>query len=464
MSESIHDSDDSSSLSSNIGSNGSSNNSDDSFNEAMDEQILGVLAEHCANMATDELKWGGSRPGKAPNKPRDFEAAYQQLLQQYFSGDDSIYSESDFRRRFRMERTVFETVYRAVASEQPFVLRQDCTKKVGIHPLVRFTACLRVLTYGNCADGYDETFQIAESTLIESVKSFANIIVDKFGAQYLNRPPTEAELQRILTINSNRGFPGLVACWDCKHFVWKNCPIYLAGQFSGKGKIPTIVLEAICDPDLFIYFSFFGSPGSLNDINILNKSTIVSALLSRRFDLKTESYTINNNVRDWLYFLVDGIYPPWAIFMSTIGNPIGEEQTLYKTRHEHVRKDIERAFGALVQQFQILQIPFRSWSLEDNSAILNCCVILHNIITESRRFSYSVNKWTRDVLIRDNDDNNPLRSLFGYDEHIERPDYDMGLATTILQSNYIDEEAHRSLKHDLIQHHYFLHNERNQHD
>lgn len=179
----------------------------------------------------------------------------------------------------------------------------------------------------------------------------------------MNRPPNQEEKERILTINENRGFPGLIACWDCKHFQWKNCPIGLAGQFSGKERTPTLVLEAICDPDLFIYYSYFGSPGSLNDLNILSQSTIRRALLSRDFDLKTNEYVINRNPRDWLYFLVDGIYPPWAIFMSTIGEPLNEQENFYKERHEAVRKDIEGAFGTLVQQFQILQKPFRSWKI-----------------------------------------------------------------------------------------------------
>lgn len=314
---------------------------------------------------------GGSHPGKAPNKKRDFQRAADILIQHYFSGSDSVYDENDFRRRFRMDRNIFEKIYAAIEGEGRFAQRYDCTNKVGIHPLVRITACLRVLAYGNCPDAYDESFQLAESTLIESVKEFASKVVEKFGALYLNCPPRQAELERILRINKSRGFPGLVGCWDCKHFAWKNCPVYLAGQFTGKGKALTIVLEAVCDPDLFIYYSFFGSPGSLNDINILHKSSIVSALLSRQFDLRTNAYKINENRRDWMYFLVDGIYPPWSIFMSTIPNPIGKKEELYKDRQESVRKDIERAFGAIVQQFQIIQTPFRSWTIEDNQPYNN---------------------------------------------------------------------------------------------
>lgn len=80
-----------------------------------------------------------------------------------------------------MERPVFERIFRSVLGEGIFVQRQDCTKKVGIDPLVRFTACMRVLAYGNCPDGYDESFEIAESTLIDSIKALTRIVIAKFG-------------------------------------------------------------------------------------------------------------------------------------------------------------------------------------------------------------------------------------------------------------------------------------------
>ena len=40
--------------------------------------------------------WGGSSPGKAPNKSRDFSGAHKKVIEQYFSGEASIYNEVDF--------------------------------------------------------------------------------------------------------------------------------------------------------------------------------------------------------------------------------------------------------------------------------------------------------------------------------------------------------------------------------
>ena len=110
-----------------------------------------------------------------------------------------------------------------------------------------------------------------------------------------------------------------------------------------KGK-NTLILEVICDPDTYLVF-FFGEPGSLNDLNILEKSTIVGSILNGTMELRLPQelhYSINGTVCDYLYFLVDGIYPKWPIFISTISNASpGSKDKLFATYQEAVRKDIE---------------------------------------------------------------------------------------------------------------------------
>jgi hypothetical protein len=60
-------------------------------------------------------KWGeGFLIGKAANKPRDFNGAYERLLKNYFIGTASTYNESDFERRFRMPRAVFCNIWEKI--------------------------------------------------------------------------------------------------------------------------------------------------------------------------------------------------------------------------------------------------------------------------------------------------------------------------------------------------------------
>ena len=63
------------------------------------------------------------------------------------------------------------------------------------------------------------------------------------------------------------------------HWEWKNCPTAWKGQYSrGSGK-PTIVLEAVASYDLWIWHAFFGPPGTLNDINVLDRSPVFDDII-----------------------------------------------------------------------------------------------------------------------------------------------------------------------------------------
>jgi len=138
----------------------------------------------------EERQWGGSLPGKAPNKTRNFELAKETLIRQYFSGDQSTFDEEDFERRFRMPRSVFVKVKDAVIGEPPFIQTADGFGKPGIDPLVRLTACLRKLAYGTASDAMDEKFEMSESVLNRDFPVLCKIVKDKLGKKYLNNSPT----------------------------------------------------------------------------------------------------------------------------------------------------------------------------------------------------------------------------------------------------------------------------------
>ena len=78
-----------------------------------------------------------------------------------------------------MKRDIFNRLYGALHGNHPFVLRQDATKKYGIHPLCRFVACLRMLAYGNAADSHDEYLQLSESVVKDSLKHFCRLIFNR---------------------------------------------------------------------------------------------------------------------------------------------------------------------------------------------------------------------------------------------------------------------------------------------
>ena len=100
-------------------------------------------------------------------------------------------------------------------------------------------------------------------------------------------------------------------------------------------------------------------------------------------------YSINGMVHDYLYFLVDGIYPKWPIFISTISdtNP-GSKDKLFATYQEAVRKDIEQAFGVIVKKFDILSRSIRFRKKEVIVNVLHTCITLHNRTVNMQQKDY----------------------------------------------------------------------------
>uniref|UniRef100_A0A0D3CZB4 Myb-like domain-containing protein n=1 Tax=Brassica oleracea var. oleracea TaxID=109376 RepID=A0A0D3CZB4_BRAOL len=168
---------------------------------------------------------------------------------------------------------------------------------------------------------------------------------------------------------------------------WKNCPTAWKGQYTrGSGK-PTIVLEAVASQDLWIWHAFFGPPGTLNDINVLDRSPVFDDILQGR--APKVNYIVNGHEYHLAYYLTDGIYPKWATFVQSIPLPQGPKATLFATHQEAVRKDVERAFGVLQARFAIVKNPALLWDKIKIGKIMRACIILHNMIVEDERDGYT---------------------------------------------------------------------------
>jgi Plant transposon protein len=128
----------------------------------------------------------------------------------------------------------------------------------------------------------------------------------------------------------------------------------------------------------------FDNAGSLNDINIFDKSSIVTSIWGGDFDLKVPEYKINDVLLDFMYFLVDGIYPPWSIFVNTIWSPETDNDKRFSKQQEGCRKDVKRVFAVLENKFQILHNSLRLHSIKSIDDILKCCIILHNMMIENK--------------------------------------------------------------------------------
>jgi hypothetical protein len=91
-------------------------------------------------------------------------------------------------------------------------------------------------------------------------------------------------------------------------------------------------------------------------------------------------FEANSHKYNYAYFLGDGIYLRWQIFVKPVIQPKDRKQTQFYNTQVAARKDMERAFGILYVQFAIVRGSERFWDQECLWYITNACVIIHNII------------------------------------------------------------------------------------
>jgi hypothetical protein len=106
---------------------------------------------------------GGSKPGKNPNLTQNFEAAYQQLFQHYFS-KTPLHNKILFRLHFCMSKPIFLKITNSVQNyDNYFIRRPDALGRMGLNPLVKVTAELQMLAYGGAGDCNNEYLQLSET-------------------------------------------------------------------------------------------------------------------------------------------------------------------------------------------------------------------------------------------------------------------------------------------------------------
>ncbi|GJV44753.1 putative nuclease HARBI1 [Tanacetum coccineum] len=133
-------------------------------------------------------------------------------------------------------------------------VRPDATGRMSLSVIMKCTAAIRQLAYGNTPDAFDEYLQMSERTARDCLTNFNKCIISLYMAEYLRKPTLE-DVENIYNKHlTTHGFPGMLGSIDCMHWEWKNCPVSWHGQYGrGDKKYPTIMLEAVASQDLWIW-------------------------------------------------------------------------------------------------------------------------------------------------------------------------------------------------------------------
>ncbi|XP_039780809.1 uncharacterized protein LOC120648121 [Panicum virgatum] len=267
--------------------------------------------------------------------------------------DPCVYNNKHFRRRFRMSISLFLRIIDAVESHDDyFCQKPNAVGALGGSPIQKSIVAVWMLAYGVLADFLDDYVRLGESTIIECLKHFVKAFVEVFSEQYLRAPNAE-DTARLMAINHARGWPGMLGSIDCMHWKWDKCPTAWRGAYTGHKDGPTMILEAVASQDLWIWHTFFGLLGSLNDINVLCHSPLFQSLTSGK--APELEYIVNGNKYNICYYLADGIYPTRATFVKAFHSPQGNKKIYFTSAQQVARKDVERAFGVLQSRFAMVR-------------------------------------------------------------------------------------------------------------
>jgi hypothetical protein len=185
--------------------------------EADDDTKLMMVAAMLLHEHTSRSVFRGSVKGRKPNVKRNHERGHSQLYREYFHPTRPIFDAQRFQRRYRMSRKLFLTILNGVrAHDSYFTTRPDATGKLGFTSYQKCSAAIRMLAYGVAGDLIDEYLRMSESTFLDSMYKFCKVVIAVFGTVYL-RYPTIEDTARLLSINEERGFLGMIGSIDCMH-------------------------------------------------------------------------------------------------------------------------------------------------------------------------------------------------------------------------------------------------------
>ncbi|XP_024977156.1 uncharacterized protein LOC112514785 [Cynara cardunculus var. scolymus] len=156
------------------------------------------------------------------------------LMEDYFI-DNPMYDQVIFRRRFRMQISLFRRIVDDVtANNEYFPQRSDATDRQSLSPLQKCTTAIRVLAYGASIVAVNEYLRMSGSIIKEVLVHFVDSVITCFGDEYL-RKSNEADLARLQYVGDQRGFLGMIGSIDYYiHWEWKKCPSAWTGQYDGR--------------------------------------------------------------------------------------------------------------------------------------------------------------------------------------------------------------------------------------
>jgi hypothetical protein len=258
---------------------------------AEDDQQFAALVERVARIALKTICISSEQSGGCGDRGRNhdfhsYERARLAIENDYFS-PRPLFDDRQFERIFCLTKSILvELLIQICGKADPFFTNlQDVTGRCNISPVAKVLVAIKQLAYGCSPSASIDYIQMSENSARQSMIKFCIIVTsdDKLQSIYGRRMTRSDARGLSASHEACHSVAGMVGLLDCTHAGWKNCAVAWQGSNTGKSGKPTIVMEAMADRNLWFYHHSFGWPGSLNDINIWNRSCLLKAFLDGFF-------------------------------------------------------------------------------------------------------------------------------------------------------------------------------------
>lgn len=282
----------------------------------------------------------------------------------YFENYVECYPEDEFKNEMRVGRDLFDYLCAVVG---PFMVKEDTKFRKAIPVRRKVAMALKRLGTGMGYRELAQWFGHGMSTIQECTVEFCQVVVSRLEPLFVTWPTEEQFRVCEQGFEAMHGIPHIAGAIDGSH-IHIDPPKKNRAEFFCRKRYYSVVLQAICDPDGYIWDYHCGWAGSMHDFNVFSR--VPASKRIARGELRGRML-----LGDAAYPARDYMLPPYK---TTQGRPLMPHEKEFKYRQSATRMPIEGTFGRLKGRFRILinKVP---GDLKTVPTLVGACVVLHNL-------------------------------------------------------------------------------------
>lgn len=285
-------------------------------------------------------------------------------VENYVQSVIANYSAEDFRRIYRLTDQCFKELCRVLSACPEMQVRSPQfggPERVSFEKTVLIA--LRYLGHTGNIRLISDIFNVSDSTVITCrgrVISALASIKDEYICWPLDAASQANVSQKF---EDKKGFPGVIGAIDGTH-IRINAPKEHGQSYVNRKNYHSIILQAVCLPNMKFSHIYSGWPGSVHDSRVLKNSEL----------WENGEVACQSN-----HILGDGAYPikKWLLTPYRDTGNLNAEQRRFNYVHSSTRTVIERAFGILKGRFKKLQF-IEVKKIQSACDVITACCVLQN--------------------------------------------------------------------------------------